>query len=79
MLAHMGKKVVYCGSSGAKLAAKICSNSVLGVQQIVITEAMLLGQELALEALTLTAINNNPTGVFCVASVNTPIPVSRAG
>ena len=43
ILQHMGKKIFHCGPNGAGLGAKICNNLVLGVEQIVVAEAMLLG------------------------------------
>lgn len=49
LLAAMGKRIIHCGPSGAGLAAKICNNLMLGVQQIATAEAMLLGQELGLD------------------------------
>lgn len=75
-LAHMGKKIIHCGSSGAGLAAKICNNLVLGVQQIVVAEAMLLGQKLGLEAQVLAAVINSSTGACWASSVNNPVPAS---
>lgn len=75
-LTHMGKKVIYCGSSGAGLAAKICNNLVLGVQQIVVAEAMLLGQKLGLEPAVLAGVINNSTGSCWASSVNNPVPLA---
>ena len=37
-LAHMGRRIVHCGSSGSGLVAKICNNLMLGVQQVVTAE-----------------------------------------
>lgn len=49
LLASMGKRIIHCGPSGSGLAAKICNNLMLGVQQIATAEAMLLGEELGLD------------------------------
>ncbi|KZT03517.1 3-hydroxyisobutyrate dehydrogenase [Laetiporus sulphureus 93-53] len=73
-LAHMGQKIIYCGSSGSGLAAKICNNLVLGVEQIVVAEAMLLGQKLGLESKILAAVINSSTGACWASSVNNPVP-----
>ena len=73
VLTHMGKRVVHCGPSGAGLAAKICNNLVLGVQQIVVGEAMLLGQNLGLEPAVLAQVINNSTGACWASSVNNPV------
>ena len=47
---------------------------VLGVQQIVVAEAMLLGQALGLEASVLASVINNSTGACWASSVNNPVP-----
>lgn len=74
ILAHMGKKIIHCGPSGAGLAAKICNNMVLGVQQIVVAEAMLLGQKLGLDPAVLAGVINSATGACWASSVNNPVP-----
>ncbi|CAL1704274.1 unnamed protein product [Somion occarium] len=74
ILAHMGKKVFHCGPSGAGLGAKICNNLVLGVEQIVVAEAMLLGLKLGLEPAVLASVINNSTGACWSSSVNNPVP-----
>ncbi|KAH9925217.1 3-hydroxyisobutyrate dehydrogenase [Fomitopsis serialis] len=73
-LERMGKNIIYCGGSGAGLAAKICNNLVLGVQQIVVSEAMLLGQKLGLEPKVLASVINSSTGACWASSVNNPVP-----
>ncbi|OCH95574.1 3-hydroxyisobutyrate dehydrogenase [Obba rivulosa] len=74
ILAHMGGRIIYCGSSGAGLVAKICNNLVLGVQQIVVAESMLLGQKLGLDPQVLAAVINSSTGACWACSVNNPVP-----
>lgn len=74
ILAHMGKKIVHCGPSGAGLAAKICNNMILGVQQIVVGEAMLLGEKLGLDPEVLAGVINSSTGACWASSVNNPVP-----
>ncbi|GBE82381.1 3-hydroxyisobutyrate dehydrogenase [Sparassis latifolia] len=73
-LTLMGKNIIYCGGSGAGLVAKICNNLVLGVQQIVVAEAMLLGQRLGLDAKVLASVINSSTGACWSSSVNNPVP-----
>ncbi|PCH38682.1 3-hydroxyisobutyrate dehydrogenase [Wolfiporia cocos MD-104 SS10] len=73
-LAHMGKKIIHCGSSGAGLAAKICNNLMLGVEQIVTAEAMILGQKLGLEPKVLAAVVNSSTGGCWSSLMNNPVP-----
>ncbi|KAG6332891.1 hypothetical protein ID866_6198 [Astraeus odoratus] len=76
VLSRMGKRVIHCGSSGAGLSAKICNNLVLGVQQIVVAEAMLLGQKLGLDPAVLAGVINSSTGACWASSVNNPVPSS---
>ncbi|CCM03860.1 uncharacterized protein FIBRA_06010 [Fibroporia radiculosa] len=75
-LSNMGKKIIHCGPSGSGLAAKICNNLVLGVHQIVVAEAMLLGQKLGLGAQVLASVINSSTGACWASSVNNPVPGS---
>ena len=70
----MGQRIIHCGPSGSGLAAKICNNLVLGVEQIVVAEAMLLGQRLGLDPVVLASVINNSTGACWSSSVNNPVP-----
>jgi 3-hydroxyisobutyrate dehydrogenase len=74
ILSHMGQRLIYCGSSGAGLGAKICNNLVLGVHQVVVAEAMLLGQNMGLEPAVLASVINSSTGACWASSVNNPVP-----
>ncbi|KAI6151014.1 NAD-binding of NADP-dependent 3-hydroxyisobutyrate dehydrogenase-domain-containing protein [Pisolithus tinctorius] len=56
------------------ILAKICNNLVLGVQQIVVAEAMLLGQALGLDPAVLAGVINSSTGACWASSVNNPVP-----
>jgi len=47
---------------------------VLGVEQIVVAEAMLLGQSLGLHPAVLASVINNSTGSCWASSVNNPVP-----
>lgn len=74
ILALMGQRIIHCGPSGAGLGAKICNNLVLGVEQIVVGEAMLLGQKLGLDPAILASVINSSTGGCWASSVNNPVP-----
>jgi len=81
----MGKRVIHCGPSGSGLAAKICNNMALGVQQVVVAEAMLLGQKLGLNPRVLASVINSSTGRCWASEINNPvkdaveIPEGQAG
>lgn len=74
ILSLMGQRIIHCGPAGSGLAAKICNNLVLGVEQIVVAEAMLLGQRLGLDPAVLASVINNSTGACWASAVNNPVP-----
>ncbi|CEL55141.1 3-hydroxyisobutyrate dehydrogenase [Rhizoctonia solani AG-1 IB] len=78
-LSHMGRNIVHCGPSGSGLTAKICNNLVLGVQQIVVAEAMLLGTRLGLSPEILAGVINTSTGRCWSSEVNNPVPGALPG
>jgi len=73
LLALMGARIIHCGPSGAGLAAKICNNMILGVQQVVTAEAMLLGEKLGLDPKVLAGVINSSTGRCWASEVNNPV------
>ncbi|TFK42766.1 3-hydroxyisobutyrate dehydrogenase [Crucibulum laeve] len=79
LLSLMGLRIIHCGPSGAGLGAKICNNLVLGVEQIVVAEAMLLGQKLGLDPAVLASVINSSTGGCWSSSVNNPVPFALPG
>jgi len=74
ILSLMGQRIIHCGPSGSGLSAKICNNLILGVQQIVVAEAMLLGQRSGLDPAVLAGVINSSTGCCWSSSVNNPVP-----
>lgn len=52
---------------------------VLGVEQIVVAEAMLLGQKLGLDPAILAGVINSSTGGCWSSSVNNPVPFALPG
>ncbi|KAG6849334.1 hypothetical protein H0H93_009300 [Arthromyces matolae] len=79
ILALMGRRIIHCGASGSGLGAKICNNLILGVQQIAVGEAMLLGQRLGLDPGVLAGVINSSTGGCWASSVNNPVPSALEG
>jgi 3-hydroxyisobutyrate dehydrogenase len=79
MLSLMGQRIIHCGPSGAGLAAKICNNLMLGIEQIATAEAMLLGQKLGLDPAVLASVVNSSTGACWASSVNNPVRGSLPG
>jgi 3-hydroxyisobutyrate dehydrogenase len=73
-LSLMGQRIIHCGPSGSGLAAKICNNLILGVEQVVVAEAMLLGQRLGLDPTVLASVINSSTGACWSSTINNPVP-----
>ncbi|KAF7338640.1 3-hydroxyisobutyrate dehydrogenase [Mycena venus] len=73
VLSLMGQRIVHCGPAGAGLGAKICNNLILGVQQIVVAEAMILGGKLGLDPAVLSSVIGSSTGNCWSISVNNPV------
>ncbi|KAJ7871482.1 3-hydroxyisobutyrate dehydrogenase [Mycena olivaceomarginata] len=67
VLSMMGQRIVHCGPSGAGLGAKICNN-------IVVAEAMIMGQKLGLDPAVLSSVIGSSTGNCWSISVNNPVP-----
>jgi len=78
-LERMGKTIVHCGDSGTGLAVKICNNLILGINQVAVAEAMLLGTSLGLSPALLASVINNSTGRCWPSSVNNPVPGALPG
>lgn len=78
-LEKMGKTIVHCGDSGTGLAVKICNNLILGINQVAVAEAMLLGTSLGLSPELLAGVINNSTGRCWPSAVNNPVPGALPG
>lgn len=74
LLDIMGKSVTHCGDIGNGQAVKACNNMILAVQQIVLAEALVLGERLGLEHQAFYDVVSNATGNSWSLSVNAPVP-----
>ncbi|CAG9766444.1 unnamed protein product [Ceutorhynchus assimilis] len=74
VLLKMGKKVLYCGESGAGQITKLCNNLILGVTMIGTCEAMNLGVKLGLDPKLLTDVVNVSTGRSWSSDTYNPVP-----
>jgi len=70
----MGSRVVHCGGAGSGQAAKLCNNMVLATTMVSVSEGMLLGQRLGLEAATLAEIFNTSSAHCWASHVYNPCP-----
>lgn len=74
LLGIMGKSVTHCGDIGNGQAVKACNNMILAVQQIVLAEALVLGERLGLDHQAFYDVVSNATGNSWSLSVNAPVP-----
>ena len=74
LLEVMGRSITHCGQSGNGQAVKACNNMILAVQQMVLSEAIVMGERLGLEHQAFFDVVSNATGNSWSLSVNAPIP-----
>ncbi|MBP3088311.1 3-hydroxyisobutyrate dehydrogenase [Corynebacterium sp. sy017] len=72
--AIMGRCVTHCGEVGNGQAVKACNNMILAVHQIVLAEALVLGERLGLAHQAFFDVVSNATGDSWALSVNAPVP-----
>ncbi|MEJ6012763.1 3-hydroxyisobutyrate dehydrogenase [Corynebacterium sp. H127] len=70
----LGKAATHCGAIGAGQAAKVCNNMILGVHQVVLAEAMVLGERLGLNPQAFFDVVSNSTGASWALTTNCPVP-----
>lgn len=70
----MGKRIVHCGGPGLGQAAKVCNNMILGVTQIAVSEAFVLGERLGLSHEALFDVASNASGQCWALTTNCPVP-----
>jgi 3-hydroxyisobutyrate dehydrogenase len=74
LLEAMGRRVVHCGGPGLGQAAKMCNNMILGVSQIAVAEAFVLGERLGLSHQALFDVASNASGQCWALTTNCPVP-----
>lgn len=74
LLEVMGRRVVHCGGAGLGQAAKMCNNMILGVSQIAVAEAFVLGERLGLSHQALFDVASNASGQCWALTTNCPVP-----
>ena len=74
LLEAMGRRIVHCGGPGLGQAAKICNNMILGISQIAVAEAFVLGERLGLTHQALFDVASNASGQCWALTTNCPVP-----
>jgi 3-hydroxyisobutyrate dehydrogenase len=74
LLEVMGRRVVHCGGAGLGQAAKVCNNMILGISQIAVAEAFVLGERLGLSHQALFDVASNASGQCWALTTNCPVP-----
>src|SRR5690606_38269803 len=74
VLEAMGARIVHCGGPGLGQAAKVCNNMILGVSQIAVAEAFVLGERLGLAHQALFDVVSQASGQCWSITTNCPVP-----
>lgn len=74
ILEAMGRRIVHCGGAGLGQAAKVCNNMILGISQIAVAEAFVLGERLGLSHQALFDVASNASGQCWALTTNCPVP-----
>ncbi|WP_438354414.1 3-hydroxyisobutyrate dehydrogenase [Microbacterium sp. CJ88] len=74
LLEAMGRRIVHCGEAGLGQAAKVCNNMILGISQIAVAEAFVLGERLGLSHQALFDVASNASGQCWALTTNCPVP-----
>ena len=74
LLEIMGARVVHCGANGLGQAAKVCNNMILGITQIAVGEAFVLGEQLGLTHQALYDVVSKASGQCWALTTNCPVP-----
>ncbi|GAB3273643.1 3-hydroxyisobutyrate dehydrogenase [Microbacterium lacusdiani] len=74
ILELMGHRIVHCGRAGLGQAAKVCNNLILGISQIAVAEAFVLGERLGLSHQVLFDVASNASGQCWALTTNCPVP-----
>ncbi|WP_040167052.1 3-hydroxyisobutyrate dehydrogenase [Microbacterium gorillae] len=74
LLEVMGARVVHCGGPGLGQAAKVCNNMILGISQIAVAEAFVLGERLGLTHDALFDVAAHASGQCWALTTNCPVP-----
>jgi len=74
LLDVMGKRIVHCGENGLGQAAKVCNNMILGISQIAVAEAFVLGEGLGLSHEALYDVASGASGQCWALTTNCPVP-----
>lgn len=74
ILEVMGRSIVHCGGAGLGQAAKICNNMILGISQIAVAEAFVLGERLGLTHQALFDVASKASGQCWALTTNCPVP-----
>jgi 3-hydroxyisobutyrate dehydrogenase len=74
VLALLGKNIVKCGNTGAGQVVKLCNNMILAQHMVAVSEAMLMGTKMGVDASTLASVINTSTGRCWSSELYNPFP-----
>jgi 3-hydroxyisobutyrate dehydrogenase len=74
VLEPMAKNIVRCGDIGAGQVVKLCNNLILAQHMVAVSEAMLMGTKLGVDAKVLANVVNTSTGRCWSSELYNPFP-----
>jgi 3-hydroxyisobutyrate dehydrogenase len=74
LLGDMAKVIIACGKVGSGQVVKLCNNMILGQHMVAVSEAMLMGTKLGVDAGTLAGVINTSTGRCWSSDSYNPYP-----
>jgi 3-hydroxyisobutyrate dehydrogenase len=74
VLEAMGRKIVHCGEAGAGQSAKICTNMMLAISMIGVSEAFVLAEKLGLSHQALFDVASTSSGQCWALTSYCPVP-----
>lgn len=70
----MGRSITYCGELGNGQAVKACNNMILAIQQVALSEAMVISERLGVDPQVFFDVVSNATGSSWSLTKNCPVP-----
>ena len=74
LLNALGKNIFHCGKVGSGQVVKLCNNLILAQHMVAVSEAMLMGTKLGVDASTLAKVVNTSTGRCWTSEAYNPYP-----
>jgi 3-hydroxyisobutyrate dehydrogenase len=74
ILEGMGQNIVHCGAAGMGQVTKICNNMIVGITNLAVSEAMVMGETLGVDRKILHEVISTSTGSSYILKNTCPMP-----